>query len=325
MTGKENNTLLEKLDGLQARFEEVATLITDPEVIADQQRYVRLSKEYKELEELTAARKEYATLLAGLDEAKHLLLTESDPEMKEMAREEVAACEERLPRLEEEIKLMLVPKDPEDGKNAILEIRGGTGGDEAALFAGDLFRMYTKYAERKGWRLEVSSASEGAAGGFKEIVCSVTGADVYGTLKYESGMGFFTDTPKTKASERDIPLTKEVEHYLDAQQKLWWGNVIRMDRYLFCNYGGEPLSRECLQGEIDRVIDRIRKDGYDFPRITSHVFRHTFATRAIESGMKPQILKAILGHSSLAMTMDLYSHVLPDSKAKEMEKIAEAF
>lgn len=145
------------------------------------------------------------------------------------------------------------------------------------------------------------------------------------TLKYESGMGFFTDTPKTKASERDIPLTKEVEHYLDAQQKLWWGNVIRMDRYLFCNYGGEPLSRECLQGEIDRVIDRIRKDGYDFPRITSHVFRHTFATRAIESGMKPQILKAILGHSSLAMTMDLYSHVLPDSKAKEMEKIAEAF
>lgn len=145
------------------------------------------------------------------------------------------------------------------------------------------------------------------------------------TLKYESGMGFFTDTPKTKTSEREIPLTKEVEQYLDAQQKLWWGNVIRMDRFLFCNYNGDPLSRECLQGEIARIVDQIRKDGHKFPRITSHVFRHTFATRAIEAGMQPQVLKAILGHSSLAMTMDLYSHVLPDSKAEEMEKIAKAF
>lgn len=145
------------------------------------------------------------------------------------------------------------------------------------------------------------------------------------TLKYESGIGFFTDTPKTKSSEREIPLTKEVEQYLDAQQKLQWGNVIRMDRFLFCNYNGDPLSRECLQGEIDRIVDQIRKDGYEFPRITSHVFRHTFATRAIEAGMQPQVLKAILGHSSLAMTMDLYSHVLPDLKAEEMEKIAKAF
>ncbi len=177
------DTLLEKLDALQSRFAEVGTLITDPAVITDQARYVRLTKEYKELEELMAAREEYAALLRNLDESKTLLLNESDPELKEMAREEVAACEQRLPQLEEEIKLMLVPKDPEDAKNAILEIRGGTGGDEAALFAGDLFRMYTKFAERKGWRLEVSSASEGAAGGFKEIVCSVTGTDVYGTLK----------------------------------------------------------------------------------------------------------------------------------------------
>ena len=145
------------------------------------------------------------------------------------------------------------------------------------------------------------------------------------TLKYESGIGFFTDTPKTKSSEREIPLTKEVEQYLDTQQKLRWGNVIRMDRFLFCNYNGDPLSRECLQGEIDRIVNQIRKDGYEFPRITSHVFRHTFATRAIEAGMQPQVLKAILGHSSLAMTMDLYSHVLPDLKAEEMEKIAKAF
>ena len=195
-------TLLEKLEGLQARFEEVATLITDPSVIADQQRYVRLTKEYKELEDLMAARKEYATLLTSLDECKQLIVNEQDPELKEMAREELAAAEQRLPQLEEEIKLMLVPKDPEDGKNAILEIRSGTGGDEAALFAGDLFRMYTKYCERKGWHLEVSSASEGAAGGFKEIICSVTGADVYGTLKYESGVHRVQRVPATETQGR---------------------------------------------------------------------------------------------------------------------------
>ena len=195
-------TLLEKLEGLQARFEEVATLITDPSVIADQQRYVRLTKEYKELEDLMAARKEYATLLTSLDECKQLIVNEQDPELKEMAREELAAAEQRLPQLEDEIKLMLVPKDPEDGKNAILEIRGGTGGDEAALFAGDLFRMYTKYCERKGWHLEVSSASEGAAGGFKEIICSVTGADVYGTLKYESGVHRVQRVPATETQGR---------------------------------------------------------------------------------------------------------------------------
>ena len=154
----ENNSLLDKLNGLVARFEEVSTLITDPSVIADQQRYVRLTKEYKDLEDLMNARKEYANLLSNLTESKNMLLTETDPDMKEMAREEVANCEKCIPELEENIKLMLVPKDPEDSKNAILEIRGGTGGDEAALFAGDLFRMYTKYCERKGWRLEIGRA-----------------------------------------------------------------------------------------------------------------------------------------------------------------------
>ena len=164
-----NNTLLEKLDGLVARFEEVSTLITDPSVIADQKRYVKLTKEYKELGDLMKARKEYMQCLAGLEEAK-AMMNESDPEMKEMAREEAAACEARIPELEEEIKLLLIPADPQDDRNAILEIRGGTGGDEAAIFAGDLFRMYSKYCERKGWKLEVSSASEGASGGFKEII-----------------------------------------------------------------------------------------------------------------------------------------------------------
>lgn len=196
------NSLLEKLDGLTARFEEVSTLITDPAVIADQSRYVRLTKEYKELEDLLAARKEYANLLGNLEESKHLLVTEDDADMKNMAREEIALCEKRIPELEEEIKRMLIPKDPEDGKNAILEIRGGTGGDEAALFAGDLFRMYAKYCETKGWQFEVSSASEGAVGGFKEITVSVTGDDVYGTLKYESGVHRVQRVPATETQGR---------------------------------------------------------------------------------------------------------------------------
>ena len=198
----DNNSLLEKLEGLQARFEEVSTLITDPNVIADQQRYVRLTKEYKELEDLMNARKEYANLLGNLAESKDILMNEQAPEMKEMAREEIQLCEARIPELEEQIKLMLVPKDPEDAKNVVLEIRGGTGGDEAALFAGDLFRMYTKYCESKGWKLEVSSCSEGAAGGFKEIVCSVTGVDVYGTMKYESGVHRVQRVPATETQGR---------------------------------------------------------------------------------------------------------------------------
>ena len=150
----DNNNILEKLEGLVARFEEVSTLITDPNVIADQKRYVKLTKEYKDLSDIMKARKEYIQCIEGLEEAK-LMMGESDPEMKEMAREEAAACEARIPVLEEEIKLLLVPADPQDDRNAILEIRGGTGGDEAAIFAGDLFRMYTKYCESKGWRLEV--------------------------------------------------------------------------------------------------------------------------------------------------------------------------
>ena len=196
------NTLLAKLDGLRGRFEEVSTLITDPNVIADQPRYVRLTREYKELENLMDARDEYSRLLGELAEAKQLLLEESDPEIKEMAREQAAEAEKQIPAVEEKIKLLLVPKDPEDSKNAILEIRSGTGGDEAALFAGDLFRMYSKFCESKGWNRQGASVSEGTAGGFKEIICSVTGADVYGTLKYESGVHRVQRVPVTETQGR---------------------------------------------------------------------------------------------------------------------------
>ena len=198
----ENNTLLEKLDTLVSRFEEVSTLITDPNVISDQRRYVKLTREYKELGDLMDARKEYMQVLNNIEEAKAILTDENDPEMRDMAKEELDNCQKRQPELEEQIKLLLIPADPQDSRNAVLEIRGGTGGDEAALFAGDLFRMYSKYCEIKGWRLEVSSVSEGAVGGFKEIICSVSGENVYGTLKYESGVHRVQRVPATETQGR---------------------------------------------------------------------------------------------------------------------------
>ena len=197
-----NSTLLERLDGLDARFEEIGTLITDPSVIADQQRYVKLTKEYKSLETLLKAANNYKKTITDLADAKSLLETESDPDIKEMAKEEIDQLEPLIPKMEEEIKLLLIPEDPEDSKNVVLEIRGGTGGDEAALFAGDLARMYTRYCESKGWNVQVSSMSEGAAGGYKEIVFSVTGDNVYGTMKYESGVHRVQRVPVTETQGR---------------------------------------------------------------------------------------------------------------------------
>ncbi len=197
-----NSTLLERLDGLDARFEEIGTLITDPSVIADQQRYVKLTKEYKSLETLLKAANNYKKTISDLADAKSLLETESDPDIKEMAKEEIDQLEPLIPKMEEEIKLLLIPEDPEDSKNVVLEIRGGTGGDEAALFAGDLARMYTRYCESKGWNVQVSSMSEGAAGGYKEIVFSVTGDNVYGTMKYESGVHRVQRVPVTETQGR---------------------------------------------------------------------------------------------------------------------------
>ena len=159
-----DSSLLTRLDGIEARFEEVSTLITDPSVIADMKRYVRLTKEYKDLEKLTKATRTYRQLLDNIKDAREILETESDEDLRSMAKEELDASTERLPNLEEEIKLLLIPADPEDGKNAIVEIRGGTGGDEAAIFAGDLFKMYSKYCESKGWSVSVTSFNEGTAG-----------------------------------------------------------------------------------------------------------------------------------------------------------------
>ena len=196
------NPLLNRLEGIEARFEEVSTLISDPDVISDRARYTRLTKEYRELERLVDATRRYKLTLDNISEANKMLKEEEDEEMRQLAKEDLEAAGERLPRLEEEIKMLLIPADPDDGKNAIVEIRGGTGGDEAALFAGDLFRMYQKYAEKKGWQLAVSSYSEGAAGGFKEIIFTLTGEGVYGIMKYESGVHRVQRVPATETQGR---------------------------------------------------------------------------------------------------------------------------
>ena len=214
----ENNTLLEKLDGLVSRFDEIGTLITDPNVIADQKRYVKLTKEYKDLSEIMKARKEYMQCLNGLSEAR-LMMNENDPELREMAREEIATCEARIPELEEEIKLLLVPADPEDDKNAIVEIRGGTGGDEAAIFAGDLYRMYTRYAESRGWKIQVMEASPSEAGGFSQIVFSIKGKEgAYGYLKWESGVHRVQRVPKTESQGRIQTSTATVYCYPQVEK-----------------------------------------------------------------------------------------------------------
>ena len=198
----ENNRILQKLDGLESRYEEVSTLITDPAVIADQQRYVKLTKEYKDLGDIMDARRRDMACLNSISEAKDIIANEQDADMKAMAREELAENEALRPKLEEEIKIALVPKDPEDAKNVQMEIRAGTGGDEACLFAGDLFQMYKRFCDSKGWTLAVTSASEGAVGGFKEIDFAVSGTDVYGTLKYESGVHRVQRVPVTESNGR---------------------------------------------------------------------------------------------------------------------------
>ena len=198
-----NNQLLNRLEGLNARFEEVSTLITDPAVIADMKRFVKLNKEYSDLEKILAKRDEYRRVINNIEEAKTILNSENDPDLREMAKMELEELEPRVEPLEEEIKILLIPADPEDSKNCTVEIRGGTGGDEAAIFAGDLYRMYTKYCEQKGWRIEVTSLTEGTAGGYKEIIFNVSGdGGTYGILKYESGVHRVQRVPQTETQGR---------------------------------------------------------------------------------------------------------------------------
>ncbi len=194
--------LLDKLVAIEDRYREVSLLIVDPEVISDNQRYAKLMKEYKDLGKMVELFELYRNVTENITSSKDMLESEQDPEMRDMAKEELDSLLDEELRLRDEVKLALIPNDPDDQKNVIVEIRAGTGGDEASIFAGDLFRMYTKYIETKNWSMEVANLNEGSVGGFKEVVFSVSGEDVYGTLKYESGVHRVQRVPATESQGR---------------------------------------------------------------------------------------------------------------------------
>jgi peptide chain release factor 1 len=193
--------MLDKLEALQARFDEIGVALTNPEIVSDNKRFSQLSKEYRQLEQIVIARKNLLQLAEDIQTYKEALQS-NDPEWKELAKEELPGLEEKKEILEKHIRQLLIPKDPQDDKNAILEIRAGTGGDEASLFAGDLLRMYIKYCEKKGWKTAVLSENEGTVGGYKEVQLEVVGDDVYGTMKFESGVHRVQRVPATEASGR---------------------------------------------------------------------------------------------------------------------------
>jgi len=197
-----NNMILERLEGVKQRFIEVGDLLTQPDVLSDMERYIKLNKEYKDLQPIIESYERYKLALSNITSTKELLSSEKDEEMREMAKVELEQLNSGIPGMEEEIKMLLIPVDPEDEKNAVMEIRAGSGGDEASIFAGDLFRMYSKYYESRGWKVEVNNVSEGTAGGYKEIVLSVTGNGVYGIMKYESGVHRVQRVPQTETQGR---------------------------------------------------------------------------------------------------------------------------
>jgi len=236
--------LLEKLDGVKIRFDEVAELITDPSIINDMKRFVKLNKEFKQLEPVVAAYKKYKDINSNLEVAKEILNTEKDEEMRDMAKQELELLESQIAPLEDEIKFLLLPADPEDDKNAVLEIRAGTGGDEASIFAGDLFRMYSKYMDGKGWKYSITSFTDGTSGGYKEVVVEVTGNKVYGTLKYESGVHRVQRVPQTETQGRVHTSAASVAVLPEAEEfdiVLNQGDI-RKDTYCSSGPGGQSVN-----------------------------------------------------------------------------------
>jgi peptide chain release factor 1 len=193
--------MLDKLDAIKARFDELSIALSNPEIVKDNKKYTQLSKEYRSLEKIVNVRKQYSTVLDDI-EFNREVLSSNDEEMRELAKEELPALQQKKDNLEKQIRTLLIPKDPQDERNCILEIRAGTGGDEASLFAGDLTRMYVKYCENRGWKTALLSESEGTVGGYKEVQIEVTGEDVYGTLKFESGVHRVQRVPDTEGSGR---------------------------------------------------------------------------------------------------------------------------
>ena len=241
---KESNLILEKLEGVKERFEEVQKLIVEPEIVMDMKRYIQLNKEYKNLGPIIDTYQKYKNVLSNIKSSREMLEKEKDEEMREMAKLELEELNEKLPGIEENIKLLLIPGDPEDDKNAVVEIRAGTGGDEASIFAGDLYRMYTKFCETKGWKIEKGRISEGTVGGFKEIVFSVSGEGVYGVLKYESGVHRVQRVPQTETQGRvhtsaaTVAVLPEAEEF-DVEIK---PDDIRKDTYCSSGPGGQSVN-----------------------------------------------------------------------------------
>ena len=236
--------MIEKLNIIQQRFNELSDLIIQPDIISDQKKYVKISREYKELKEIVDKKIEYELLLSNVNEANEIIKKESDNEMIELANSELEVIKQKISVTEDKLKLMLIPKDPDDSKNVVMELRAGTGGDEASIFAGDLFRMYSKYSEKKGWKLNLVDLNEGTAGGFKEIIFEINGQNVYGTLKYESGVHRVQRVPQTETQGRVhtsaatvmvLPEAEEFDVELNLQE-------VRIERTTSTGPGGQSVN-----------------------------------------------------------------------------------
>ena len=236
--------MLEKIQIIKQRFDEVSDLIIQPDIISDQKRYIQINKEYKDLKKILERAEVYKTLVSNLEEAQEIIADGSDSEMVEMAKIQMDEAKQQMPVLEEEIKVLLIPKDPEDAKNVVMEVRAGTGGDEASIFAGDLQRMYTKYCESKGWRVDVVDFNEGTSGGYKEIIFEVSGTDVYGSMKFEAGVHRVQRVPQTETQGRVhtsaasvivLPEAEEFDLELDMSE-------VRIERTTSTGPGGQSVN-----------------------------------------------------------------------------------
>jgi len=236
--------LIDQLHSIKTRFDEVADLIIQPDIITDQKRYVQLNKEYKDLETVVESYIKYKALLDNIEEANEIISDGSDAEMVEMAKEEIEEAQGQIPELEEHIRFLLIPKDPEDSKNVVVEVRAGAGGDEASIFAGDLYRMYTKYAESKKWKIDVVDYNEGTSGGFKEMIFNISGNDVYGTMKYEAGVHRVQRVPQTETQGRvhtsaaTVMVSPEAEEF-DVEINM---NEVRKDFFCSSGPGGQSVN-----------------------------------------------------------------------------------
>ena len=236
--------MLEKLKALEEKFKELSDLIIQPDIMSDQKKYVKISKEYKDLKEIIDKKTEYENILKNIEEAGDIIKNEHDKEMLELANSEMVIYKENLVKLEDQLKVLLIPKDPDDSKNIVMELRAGTGGDEASIFAGDLFRMYSKYAEKQGWKVNLVDFNEGTAGGYKEIIFEINGENVYGTMKFESGVHRVQRVPQTETQGRVhtsastvmvLPEAEEFDVDLDMQD-------VRIERTTSTGPGGQSVN-----------------------------------------------------------------------------------